>query len=117
MMSALRRGQAGPCSAMGSRPDWRRRSTNSPKPRVSVPPGSARRTISPLPQPVSRIRASAGPARPRSRAVKRRNGEVGENGPSLLFRLDITEASTVGFDDAKTKLVIEVWTPGGAASA
>jgi hypothetical protein len=27
------------------------------------------------------------------------------------LRLDITEASTVGLDDAKTKLVIEVWTP------
>jgi hypothetical protein len=32
--------------------------------------------------------------------VKRRNGEAGENGPSHLFRLDITEASTVGLDDA-----------------
>jgi hypothetical protein len=42
--------------------------------------------------------------------VKKRNGEAGENGPSHLFRLDITEASTVGLDEAKTKLVIEVWT-------
>ena len=43
--------------------------------------------------------------------VKRRNGEAGANGPSHLFRLDITEASTVGLNEAKTKLVIEVWTP------
>jgi hypothetical protein len=43
--------------------------------------------------------------------VKKRNGEAGADGPSHLFRLDITEASTVGLDDAKTKLVIEVWTP------
>jgi hypothetical protein len=42
--------------------------------------------------------------------IKKRNGEAGENGPSHLFRLDITEASTVGLDEAKTKLVIEVWT-------
>jgi hypothetical protein len=32
-------------------------------------------------------------------------------GPSHLFRLDITEASIVGLNDAKDKLVIEVWTP------
>jgi len=43
--------------------------------------------------------------------VRRRNGEAGESGPSHAFRLDIDEASTVGLNDAKTKLVIEVWTP------
>src|SRR4051794_4284930 len=42
--------------------------------------------------------------------IAKRNGEAGANGPSHLFRLDITEASTVGLDAAKTKLVIEVWT-------
>jgi hypothetical protein len=48
--------------------------------------------------------------------VKRHNGEAGENGPSHLLRLDITEASTVGLDDAKTKLVIEVWTRSAASA-
>ena len=33
------------------------------------------------------------------------------NGPSHLFRLDLTEVSTVGLDDAKTHLIIDVWTP------
>ena len=43
--------------------------------------------------------------------VKERNGEAGANGPSHLFRLDLTEVSMVGLNDAKTHLVIEVWTP------
>jgi hypothetical protein len=43
--------------------------------------------------------------------VKRRNGEAGANGPSHAFRLDITEVSAVYLDDAKSKLIIEVWTP------
>ena len=43
--------------------------------------------------------------------VKKRNGEAGASGPSHLFRLDITEASTVGLNEEKTKLLIEVWTP------
>ena len=43
--------------------------------------------------------------------VKRRNGEAGEGGPSHSFRLDITEASAVYLNEAKTKLIIEVWTP------
>ena len=30
---------------------------------------------------------------------------------SHLFRLDLREVSTVGVDDARTKLVIRVWTP------
>ena len=32
-------------------------------------------------------------------------------GPSHLFRLDLHEVSTVELDDARTALVIEVWTP------
>jgi hypothetical protein len=43
--------------------------------------------------------------------VKRRNGEAGADVPSHAFRLEITEASAVYLNDAKTKLVIEVWTP------
>ena len=39
------------------------------------------------------------------------NGEAGASGPSHLFRLDLREVSTVGLDEARTKLVIEVWTP------
>jgi hypothetical protein len=42
--------------------------------------------------------------------VRARNGEAGAKGPSHLFRLDVTEASTVGLNEAKTLLVIEVWT-------
>jgi hypothetical protein len=43
--------------------------------------------------------------------INRRNGEAANDGESHLFRLDITEASAVYLNDAKTKLVIEVWTP------
>ena len=43
--------------------------------------------------------------------VLQRNGEAANDGESHLFRLDITEASAVYLNDAKTKLVIEVWTP------
>jgi Pyridoxamine 5'-phosphate oxidase len=32
-------------------------------------------------------------------------------GPSHLFRLDLHEVSTVGLDDERKALVIEVWTP------
>jgi len=42
--------------------------------------------------------------------VERRNGEAGADGPSHSFRLDITEASAVYLNDARSKLVIEVWT-------
>ena len=35
------------------------------------------------------------------------------SGPAHLFRLDLREVSTVGLDDARTQLVIEVWTPEG----
>jgi hypothetical protein len=40
------------------------------------------------------------------------NGAAAEAGPSHLFRLDLREVSTVGLDDARTQLVIDVWTPG-----
>ena len=43
--------------------------------------------------------------------VKETNGEAGANGPSHLFRLDLREVSTVGLDEGRTKLVIDVWTP------
>jgi len=42
--------------------------------------------------------------------VREING--GEHSGSHLFRLDLHEVSTVGLDDARTQLVIEVWTPG-----
>ena len=43
--------------------------------------------------------------------VKAINGEA--VGPSHLFRLDLREVSTVGLDDERKALVIEVWTPEG----
>ncbi len=39
------------------------------------------------------------------------NGEAAAAGPSHLFRLDLLEVSTVGLDDERKALVIEVWTP------
>jgi len=39
------------------------------------------------------------------------NGDKAPSGPSHLFRLDLREVSTVGLDDARKLLVIEVWTP------
>ena len=42
--------------------------------------------------------------------VIERNGEAAADGRSHLFRLDLREVSTVGLNDARTKLVIEVWT-------
>ena len=44
--------------------------------------------------------------------VREINGEAGASGPSHLFRLDLREVSTVGLDDARKMLVIEIWTPG-----
>jgi hypothetical protein len=35
----------------------------------------------------------------------------GDGEPSHRFRLDLREVSTVGLDDARTHLVIDVWTP------
>jgi hypothetical protein len=37
----------------------------------------------------------------------------GEEGKARHFRLELEEVSTVGLDDARTHLVIEVWTPEG----
>ena len=39
-------------------------------------------------------------------------GDEAPPGPSHLFRLDLREVSTVGLNEARTKLVIEIWTPG-----
>ncbi len=43
--------------------------------------------------------------------VKEINGEAAAAGPTHLFRLDLTEVSTVGLNDDRTALIIEVWTP------
>jgi Pyridoxamine 5'-phosphate oxidase len=43
--------------------------------------------------------------------VREINGGKAPPGPSHLFRLDLREVSTVKLDDARTKLVITVWTP------
>jgi hypothetical protein len=43
--------------------------------------------------------------------VKAINGEAAAGGPSHLFRLDLREVSTVGLDDERKALQIEVWTP------
>ena len=45
--------------------------------------------------------------------VKEINGEAAAAGPSHLFRLDLREVSTVGLDDQRKALLIEVWTPAG----
>jgi hypothetical protein len=44
--------------------------------------------------------------------VREINGAKAPPGPSHLFRLDLREVSTVGLDDARAQLVIEVWTQG-----
>ena len=46
------------------------------------------------------------------RLVRELNGEAAANGPSHLFRLDVTEASAVHVDEAAKVLIIDVWTPG-----
>jgi hypothetical protein len=43
--------------------------------------------------------------------VRELNGEAAKAGPTHLFRLDLAEVSTVGLDEEKKALVIEVWTP------
>ena len=43
--------------------------------------------------------------------VRELNGEAGAHRPSHLFRLDLREVSTVGLDQGRTQLVIQVWTP------
>jgi Pyridoxamine 5'-phosphate oxidase len=44
--------------------------------------------------------------------VREINGEAAASGPSHLFRLDLREVSTVGLDDERKALVIELWRPG-----
>ena len=48
-----------------------------------------------------------------SERVREINGEAAASGPSHLFRLDLREVSTVGLDDERKALLIEVWTPDG----
>jgi hypothetical protein len=43
--------------------------------------------------------------------VRKIIGDAAAGGPSHLFRLDLHEVSTVGVNDERTALVIEVWTP------
>jgi len=43
--------------------------------------------------------------------VRELNGEAAAAGPSHLFRLDLREVSTVGLNEDRNALVIEVWTP------
>jgi hypothetical protein len=45
--------------------------------------------------------------------VREINGDAAGGGPSHLFRLDLREVSTVGLDEARKALVIDVWTPDG----
>jgi general stress protein 26 len=46
-------------------------------------------------------------------AIMKHNGEAANDGESHLFRLDVTEASTVHVDEAARLLIVEVWTPEG----
>jgi hypothetical protein len=43
--------------------------------------------------------------------VKEINGNSAPSGPSHLFRLDLREVSTVGLNEQRNGIVIEVWTP------
>jgi hypothetical protein len=43
--------------------------------------------------------------------IKAINGDKAPPGPSHLFRLDLREVSTVGLDEARKAIVIDVWTP------
>jgi hypothetical protein len=45
--------------------------------------------------------------------VKEDNGDAAPSGPSHLFRLDLSEVSTVRLNEKRTAIVIEVWTPDG----
>jgi Pyridoxamine 5'-phosphate oxidase len=45
--------------------------------------------------------------------VREINGEAAAAGQSHLFRLDLLEVSTVGLNEERTALLIEVWTPDG----
>ena len=46
--------------------------------------------------------------------VREINGAAGASGPSHLFRLDLREASVVGLNEARDRIVIELWHPGEA---
>ena len=46
-----------------------------------------------------------------SERVKEINGEAAAAGPTHLFRPDLHEVSTVGLNEDRSALVIEVWTP------
>ena|SRR6478752_6983966 len=48
-----------------------------------------------------------------SELVRKHNGAAAEQGPSHLFRLDLREVSTVGLNDDRSGIVIELWTPDG----
>jgi Pyridoxamine 5'-phosphate oxidase len=43
--------------------------------------------------------------------VREINGDRAPPGPSHLFRLDLNEVSTVGLNEARDGIVIEVWSP------
>jgi hypothetical protein len=43
--------------------------------------------------------------------VKEVNGNDAPPGPSHLFRLDLREVSTVGLNEQRNAIVIDVWTP------
>jgi hypothetical protein len=43
--------------------------------------------------------------------VRAIHGDKAPSGPSHLFRLDLREVSTVGLDEQRNAIVIEVWTP------
>jgi pyridoxamine 5'-phosphate oxidase-like protein len=45
--------------------------------------------------------------------VEEIDGDSAPPGPSHLFRLDVSEVSTVALNEKRTAIVIEVWTPEG----
>ena len=49
--------------------------------------------------------------KPVDERVKEIIGGNAPPGPAHLFRLDLREVSTVGLDESRTALVIDVWTP------
>ena len=44
--------------------------------------------------------------------VRELNGEAAQGRPSHLFRLDLTEVSTVSLSEDRKTIVIEIWKPG-----
>ena len=49
--------------------------------------------------------------------VQEMNGEAASPGQSHLFRLDLREVSTVGLNEQRNGLVIDIWTPEGGVQA